>query len=461
MAISTGLSIRRQLAGFALAAAALAILTAVFAASRDSVHQATALACYLLAVVVVAAVGGIRPAVLAAIAAPLLANWFLIEPLHTLTIRNREDVISLIAFVGVAIIVSGFVSAAARRATLAERARNEAETLARLAAAARSPQPLQTIADHLRASFALTGVSIADAERNVIAASGAVSDHPVQQRSLDSVTTLSLFGEQLDGEGQRVLDAFCQQLSVALQQGRLTEAAERADALGRAEALRTALLQAVSHDLRTPLAGIKASVSSLRQTDIEWPADVQAEFLGTIENETDRLTRIITNLLDVSRLQAGAVQPNIRPVAMEEIIPASLHLLGATHGRVDLDLPDDLDDVDADPALLEQVMTNVIGNAIKWSPPHRQVTVRASRSTRGVDVSVIDHGPGIRPIDRARVLQPFHRLGDAPRANQHDGIGLGLAIANGFTNAMGGSLALCDTPKGGLTVVVSMPVTCR
>jgi two-component system, OmpR family, sensor histidine kinase KdpD len=459
--IRTGLSVRRQLTGFAIAVLSLSALTALFASQRDAVHQATALSCYLLAVVVVAAVGGIRPAFLAALAAPVLANWFLIEPLHTLTIRDREDVIALIAFIAVATIVSFFVSVAARRAADAEAARAEAEMLARLAAGARSADPLQTLTEHLRSSFGLAGVAVA---RNVhdaievVAESGEsmeVVDPHDRSEDLGGGLLLRMRGESLSDDAARVLRVFAQHARSALEQTQLAEAAERAEALQQAESLRTSLLQAVSHDLRTPLAGIKASVSSLRQDDVQWPAEVRDEFLASIEEQTDRLTRIVTNLLDLSRLQAGALRPERRPFSLEEVVPAAVHSLGVGAHRVRIDLRSDLPDAIGDPALVERAVANLVGNAVKWSPAGRPVVVSAAASSSTLELTVADEGPGIRSADRAMVLQPFQRLGDGGVAQ---GLGLGMAIVDGLTRAMGGTFELRDTRGGGLTAAIQLPV---
>jgi len=245
-------------------------------------------------------------------------------------------------------------------------------------------------------------------------------------------------------------------LAKALEQQRLAQVASEADALGQADELRTSILRAVSHDLRTPLASIKASASSLRQVDIDWPDEVRAEFLSSIEEETDRLTAIVTNLLDMSRLQAGVVRPVLRPVALEEVVPAALHSLGVRAVDVELILPPSLADVDADPALLERVVANLITNAVDWSPPNDHVRVLAHQRLHDIQLHVIDHGPGIRPRERATVLQPFHRVSDSER---HGGVGLGLAIADGLTAAMGGRLELRDTARGGLTAVVTLRIS--
>jgi two-component system sensor histidine kinase KdpD len=195
-------------------------------------------------------------------------------------------------------------------------------------------------------------------------------------------------------------------------------------------------------------------VSSLRQHDVEWPPDVRDDFLEAIEDDTDRLTAIVTNLLDLSRLQAGVLRPTLRPVALEEVIPAALHSLGQRSETVRVELPDHPDDLVADPALLERVVANLVGNALTWSPVEGSVRLAVHRRGDSVQVHVVDHGPGIRPAVRALVMQPFHRLGDD---SHQPGLGLGLAIADGLTAAMGGHLELRDTPGGGLTAVITLP----
>lgn len=457
-----GVSIQREVLGFGVGVAALVFLTFVFVRNRTSVHSSTALGLYLLAVVTVAAIGGHKPALVAAFTAPLLTNWFLLEPLHTWRIHDRQDVISLIVFVAVATIVSNFVAKAARRAVEAENARQEAEILATLAGSGGS-DPLQTIAEHLRTCFGLEHVSVLRAQAGgasftVEATSG--DDRLDDLRSatfhtaIDDGVILALRGRTLTSDDERVLRAFTHQLSKALTQSRLTEAAARAELLDQADELRTAILRSVSHDLRTPLANIKVSVSSLRDRDVDWPGEITEEFLKTIEDETDRLNGIITNLLDLSRLQAGVLRPNIRPVALEEVIPAALHSLGVQSLAVALNLPDDLADVATDQALMERVVANLVRNALNFSPPCSPVSVQATQVDDHVELRIIDHGPGIRSEHRHVVLQPFHRLGDGAGSG---GLGLGLAIADGLTKAMGSRLELLDTPGGGLTALVTIP----
>ncbi|MCU1361394.1 MAG: histidine kinase, partial [Ilumatobacteraceae bacterium] len=346
----------------------------------------------------------------------------------------------------------------------AGRARQEAEALAALAGTG-GTDPLQSITDQLQHSFGLDGVTVLRAIEPgggfvVEASSGSMPptspDDSDFHEAIGLGVVLAARGRTLTTDDHRVLRSFIQQLTRALEQHRLATVAAQADALEQADALRTSMLRAVSHDLRTPLAGIKASVSSLRQRDVHWTPEVRDDFLETIEDETDRLTSIVTNLLDLSRLQAGALRPALRRVALEEVLPSALHSLGHRADDVELDLPADLPDVWADPALLERVVANLVSNAITWSPADRAVRVRAASRGDDVLLQVVDHGPGIHPKNRANVLQPFHRLGDA---TTHHGLGLGLAIANGLTSAMDGRLELRDTPGGGLTVVMSLPIS--
>jgi two-component system sensor histidine kinase KdpD len=269
----------------------------------------------------------------------------------------------------------------------------------------------------------------------------------------DSVV-LALVGGRLTGADRQVLNAFAAQLTAARERARLSEAAAQATELTEANALRTALLQAVSHDLRTPLASIKASASSLRQHDIEWSPQDEASFLETIEDETDRLTALVSNLLDMSRLQAGVLQPTLRPVNLEDVVPAAIASLGERAYGVVVDVAETLDPVRADAALLERVVANLVENAMRWSPLDRPARVTAGRVHDRIDVRIIDHGPGVKPANREQIFQPFQRLGDRGGT----GVGLGLAVARGFVRAMEGELIIEDTPEGGTTAVVSLAV---
>ncbi len=249
------------------------------------------------------------------------------------------------------------------------------------------------------------------------------------------------------------LQAFAAQLRAAVEQGRLRREAAETTRLSEANELRTALLRAVSHDLRTPLASIKAAVTSLLQRDVAWSPEATTDFLATIDEEADRLNRLVGNLLDMSRLEAGALSVRSRPVGLEEVVAAALASLPDRGRGVVVDVPATLPAVLADPALLERALANLVANAAAHTPPGRSVRVEAREVGERIDLLVVDRGPGVAEDDRERVFAPFQRLGDTGRA----GVGLGLAVARGFVEAVGGRLALEETPGGGLTVVLTLP----
>jgi two-component system sensor histidine kinase KdpD len=260
-------------------------------------------------------------------------------------------------------------------------------------------------------------------------------------------------GPELDAEDQRVLRTFLSQLALAQQRGQLQAEAAEAAHLADANALRTALLQAVSHDLRTPLATIKASATSLLQPDVTWTGDERQEFVRAIDTQADRLNRVVGNLLDMSRLQAGVIRAANRPVYLEDVVAQALASLTDTDD-IDVAVPETIPPVEADPALLERAVANVVANAVAWSPTDEPVRVEAGEVNGRVHLRVIDRGPGIAPENRAKVFEPFQRLGDR---SSLAGVGLGLAVSRGFVQAVGGDLRLDDTPGGGLTVVIDLP----
>jgi two-component system, OmpR family, sensor histidine kinase KdpD len=466
------LSPRRRLLAWLTAAVGLPALTAVLVPMRADVSLSTILLLYLVLVVVVGAFGGVVPAMTAAVAGFLVVNWEFTPPIHTWTVAEAENVVALVVFVLVAAVVSAFVSSAARRASEATRASAEAETLAGLAANVAEPDPLPVLVDHLRRAFGLGSVALlrrVDQDGWLVEAqTGELA--PTDPGDADLVRpvgeglVLAVRGTDLADEDRRVFNAFAAQLAPAIERRRVAARAAQANALAEANELRSALLQAVSHDLRTPLAGIKASASSLRQLDIDWSDADRREFLSTIEDETDRLTALVGNLLDMSRIQAGAVAPTTRLVGLEEVVPAAIAGLGDRADKVDVDVPESLPQVHADPTLLQSVVANLVDNALGHAPEGTPVRVEAGEIAGRVLVRVIDRGPGIPPADRERIFQPFQRLGDSPSQGGGPGgggagvpgVGLGLAVARGFARAMGGDIIVDDTPGGGTTMTVDL-----
>lgn len=460
-----GLSRQRQLTGWVVALVGLPLLTLVLTQLRSSISLPGDLMIYLLLVVVIATVGGVLPAMAAAVAATLLANWFFTPPFHTLTVSDNVNVIALIVFIGVAGIVSTLVTQSARRSMEAARARGEAATLVQLARALLTEDdPLPSIMSQLLAAFEnLQSLTVlrrtGDRGWQVIETTGEPVAHSPEEATdtvqLDGDDVLALVGPDLTADERRVLYGFTSQLAVALESRELRADASAANALAQADALRTALLRAVSHDLRTPLASIKAASSTLLADDVELSHDAVHQLQKTIDEEADRLNELVTNLLGMSRLQAGALQPATTDIGVDEVVSRAVAGLGERGRDVVLDVPDDLPRVHVDPALLERALANVIDNALAWSPSDQPVRVQAGAAGGEVLVRVVDRGAGIPREQRDRVFQPFQRLGDRSTGA---GMGLGLAVARGFVEAMAGTLDIDDTPGGGATMVFSFPV---
>jgi two-component system sensor histidine kinase KdpD len=451
-----GLPRRRALAGFLLAAAGLPLLTWVLSLLRDEVGLPSVLLLFLLLVTGISAVGGLWPALTAAVAGFLLVNWYFTPPLYTFTISEGENVLALVVFVAVAGLVSAFVALAARRAAEGMRARAEAEALARLAGSS----SVEALLESLRRALGFEAAGILHREGTgwrLEAASGpapAGPDGATATIEVNSNHLLVLVASNAPAEEDRpILNAYVRELAASLELEELEAEASTAGSLAAANELRTALLSAVSHDLRTPLAAIKASVTSLLQQDVGWTAAEQHEFLATIHEETDRLDALVGNLLDMSRLQTGALELDPRPISLDEVIPTALSNLGARASEVALDVPEDLPPVMADAGLLERALANIVANAAAYSPDGTPLRVVAGAVDGGVDIRIVDRGPGVPAAERDRMFVPFQRLGDSSR---REGVGLGLAVAKGFVEAMNGSIEVEDTPGGGLTVVVRL-----
>ncbi|MGD9793088.1 MAG: ATP-binding protein, partial [Acidimicrobiia bacterium] len=460
---------RRQLAGWAVVLVGLPLMTVLATHTTEHLTLATDLLLFLTLVVAAGAIGGLLPGLAGAVVASLLANFFLVEPVHTFTIGETENLISLAVFIAVAAVTSGYVQLSARRTAEARRASAEAEALARTAATlVAAPDPLPLLVEQVRSTFALDGAAVIHAgtwEPMALAGTMPTMDSTAGPTTGPATTVLqldergdvvlALCGGRLTADDHRVLRALADQLSVARAAGELKAEAVRAEDLAEVDRARTALLQAVSHDLRTPLASIKASVSSLLSKEVSFPAETRHEFLVTIDSEIDRLARLVGNLLDMSRLQAGAISLQLMGADVADIVSTALDSLGDPPDPVVVAIASSLPVVRADPALLERALANVLANAARFEPEGSAVVVRALQLGDWVHISVADHGPGIDEDQRARVLRPFQRAGDNPADG---GVGLGLAVASGFVRAMGGDLVLDDTPGGGLTIVIEVPV---
>lgn len=453
-----GLSRGRQLTGLGLCLVGLPLLTWVMVSLRASGPGESVLLIYLLAVVVVAVVGGMLPGLLGAVGGFLLANWFLTPPFHTFTVGQPGALTDLVVFVLAAALVSVTVEVGARNRAKAERNRMQTHLVANLSSAEMQGVSVEQVLDQVRQLYTMSTVVLAphaDPQQPVAAVGPPAAGSPVL--SIPASDTLSLlgYGRPVFAEDRVLLQALAGTAGRAWETARLAEEAARAEQLAQTDRVRSALLTAVGHDLRTPLAGIKTAASGLRQPDVAWESGEQDELLATIEDGADRLAALVDNLLAMSRIQAGALSVDAHPVDVEEI--ASRALLAHDTQRVALAIADGLPPVMADGGLLERVLANLVDNAVRYTPEGRQVTVtavsRPASAPTDIEIRVADHGPGAEPTNWEEMFLPFQRLGDSTPG----GVGLGLAIARGFTEAMGGTVRPSPTPGGGLTMTILLP----
>jgi two-component system, OmpR family, sensor histidine kinase KdpD len=450
---------RRRLAGWLLGTIGIILIGFSLAPFRPSLGLPVALLCLLLGVVGVATVGGVQPAATATVISALMADFFFTTPYYTFRMDQPLQILALAVFLAVAAAVSALVDRLARRGMQVTRASAEAVALASLAGRAvlSEAEALPDLVAELRRTFALDAVAVltpdGDGWRPAAAAGGPVPSSPSDApftAELDQGAALVMTGATLKAEDSRLLAAFVAQLRLAQRRINLEREAASAGELRETDTLRAAILSAVSHDLRTPLASIKAAATSVLSDEVDWTPDDMRGFCKTINAEADRLTGLVDNLLDMSRLQAGSLPVSLRPTALENVLYASVASLSSRGSGIVIEA-DALPPAQADAGLLERAVANVMANAQTWSPPGTVVRVEAGVAGDHIDVRVIDQGPGIPPDQRDEIFRPFQRLGD--RTAGKNGLGLGLAVARGFIAAMGGELDVEDTPGGGATFV--------
>ncbi len=452
---------RRVVLGWLLALAGPWLLSTLLVPARTDLTLALEAMSYLALAVGCALVGGRWPAIAAAVLSSLALNWFSTPPQRTFAVADPVHLAALLMFLAVASAVASVVDTAARRSLQADFARREADTLMALnRSLLRSDQDVAAVLALLQEAFSLDAVALlrrtADTWEPVATAGDGYPTRPETADTTAEVAPgllLAVRGGRLEPHEVRGLTAFATHVSVVLRREELARRVEAAQALEQGNRVRTALLAAVSHDLRTPLAGIKAAVSSLRNPEVSWTDADQAELLAAIEDSTDQLHVIVANLLDLSRLQSDAVHPLMDIIWVDDVVSRTVAALPGGE-RVLFDFAPDLPPVVADAGLLDRVVSNLVENALKHSPVDQPVTVVTSSVGAGVQLRVVDHGPGVPPADRDRMYDAFQRLGDT---THREGLGLGLAVARGLTEAQGGSISAEDTPGGGLTMLVELP----
>ena len=496
--LSTGRLVAGPVAGLVLPT----VLTAILANSRGSLNLTSEALLFLLAVVGVACVGGVLSAVVASVTASLLLNYYFIPPIGRFTIAEPNNILALVVFAVVAATVAAVVDRSLRLSRRAARATAEAETLSSLAGSiVRGGDVLPALLERARETFGMDSAELVPGPRGASGGSGDSGDSadvsrsggpggpgasgdlggssgssgpsgsgapglsgrsggaadsgvPVVEVPVGGASVLVLRGRRLNASDQRVLTAFAAHVSAAVERARLAEAIAEVEPVKAADRMRTALLAAVSHDLRTPLAAGWAAVSSLRSQDVHFSDEDRDELLATADESMARLNRLVDNLLDMSRLQAGALSLDLRATSLAEVLPAALESLPADAPRIDVHGLEPVPAVLADPPLLERVIANLVNNAVRHAPPDGSVVLTGSALGDRVELRVIDRGPGLPAAERERAFEPFQRMGDTDNST---GLGLGLALSRGLAEAMHGTLTPEDTPGGGLTMVLSLP----
>jgi two-component system, OmpR family, sensor histidine kinase KdpD len=449
---------RRQVLGFAVALVFGPLLSWIMFTFRSPESITAEVLAYQLLVVVVALVGGVRPAVFAAVLSGITLDFLFVAPLFTITIAHPLHVLALALYVLIAVLVSIIVDQAARRARTAQRAAAEAELLAAVAGnVLRGDNAVLALVSRTREAFGLAGVRLLTPDGEVLASDGEpVPDGRATRVDVGgaSPAVLELHGEPLDTPARRLLDAIVAQLAAAIEHTDLRATAREAVALAETDQVRSALLSAVSHDLRRPLASAVAAIGGLRGAHSLSASD-REELLATADESLATLSTLVTDLLDVSRVQAGVLAVSTMRLDIAGPVLAAVDELDLGPGDVELALDPALPAVAADPVLLQRVLVNVIANAHRHAPADSRVIVSTSTLGDRAEIRVIDRGAGVPAAKRDAIFQPFQRLGDTDNTT---GLGLGLALSRGFAEGMGGSLTPEDTPGGGLTMVISLPL---
>ncbi|WP_423921670.1 ATP-binding protein [Frigoribacterium sp. 2-23] len=523
--VGGSLSVKRRIAGFVLALTGGPLMTALLVALRNDDTIASDVLAFQLLVVVVALVGGIWPALFAALLSGITLDFFFVQPFYSVTVAQPTHLIALGLYVANAMLVSYVVDQAARRSRSAARALAETELLTTVAGGVlRGQGALEALIQQARDVFGLHSVRVVQGGE-VVAATGdrdeagtrdeagardeagssgetgdfsaappvrtagakevrstppaPVTREPATTAAVDRepatpapatpapttalpVTTLAvgpdaqleLEGKTIGASERRLLGVVAAQVEAALEHGRLSRTADEVAPLEQVDRMRSALLAAVGHDLRRPLAAATTAISGLRQHDVTWTDADRDELLATAYESLESLTALVTNLLDVSRVQAGALAVSTAVVDLDDVVTAALDELSVGPERVDLDLVDETPAVLADAVLLQRVVVNLLDNALKYSPAGGRVRIATSEFADRVELRVVDTGPGVPADRRDEVFAAFQRLGDTDNTT---GLGLGLALSRGFVEAMQGTLEMDDTPGGGLTTVVSLP----
>jgi len=410
---------------------------------------------YVFAVLPIAVAWGLGFATAVSIASMLAFNWFFLPPKHTLQLRDGANWLALAVYLVTAVVVSALAARARRRRDDAEQRRREADVLAEAAGDLLRGIELEAELERL-AELAAGALRVEAARIELGEPAPRPGERGVPLRT-GRRTVATLFvdaGDELDAAVEaRFLPALAALLAVAVDRAELEAEALEAEMLRRSDAVKTALLRSVSHDLRSPLTAILASAGALANEELRLSDADQAELVAAIREEATRLDRVVRDLLDLSRLEAGVAEPHLELWSIDELVGQALDVLYAGGDRIIVELDPEAPPVNVDAGQIERVLANLIENALKYSPDSEPVHVQVTSTAAEVLVRVVDHGQGIRPGDRDRIFEPFQRgTNDGVR-----GAGLGLAIARGFAEANGGRLWAESREGQGAAFVLALP----
>jgi two-component system sensor histidine kinase KdpD len=423
-------------------------------------------AIFFAGVISVALFGGVAPAVLSGLLSGAMLVYFHTEPRHSFAVKSLSNALTIMILLGIAMAIAVLVDAAASRVREARRASQEAELLSLFAASVLRGADLSALLERVREAYSQRSVCLVrEVDGRLIPVAGVGTESCVTVDAADTAVKVGddefwmlMTGRGLTGRDRRVLSVVATQAAGLVKRGELAHEADKVKSLAEADELRRLLLSALGHDLRTPLTAAKAAVSSLRAEDVWFSPEDTSELLATVEESVDQLTLLVANLLDSSRLAAGVVRPELTEVYLEEVVQRALVGIGGRstiNGRASIDrVKVEVGGTIAmgDAGLLERVLSNVIDNALHYAPASI-VRVNAGQVGPRVLINIVDEGPGVSKGAAEQMFQPFQRLGDFDTTT---GLGLGLSVAKGFVEAMDGTITACDTPGGGLTILVDL-----
>ena len=443
----------------------LPIVNLLLARFRHSFNLTTNTLILLIITLVIAIKSPIWLTTLGAIENFLFLNYFFTPPFHTFKISNKDDLIALLVYLATSITASLILRKLEIRTAKLKQLSKEGLFLSSLAEnIIRGNNSIDDILDSSRNTFGLRELAIARKDPNLKTDSmkviyGSITN--ISKTMADSQIVLnaeySLLANPaiVDPELRNLVTTFGSQILILLERQVLEENERKLSEIRQADQMRVALLNAVSHDLRGPLASSKAAISSLQNREVTWTQEDQKELLNSASHSLDQLNHLIENLLDMSRLEAGAIFLNWRNVGIEDVVSGAIKSLKSPSTPIEISIDSELPPIKGDPILLERVIGNLLENALRFNPQGRPITIAAFQVEERIEIRIIDHGPGLSTKDKSKLFTPFQRLGDRDNST---GVGLGLAIVKGFTELMNGRISIEETYQGGLTMVLSFPI---